>query len=119
MPSKIIFLSMEEPRNRLKKIRKHLPNISKNLEIFVLYLEQHLPPKRISPQGFIRAWNHAYDNIRRGREGKKPLNSPLTNISGLEYFHILCSFRSVIDAIFPPQFVNILTSLQASNREIV
>jgi len=107
---------MEEPRNRLKKIRKHLPNISKNLEMFVLYLEQRLPPKKISPQGFIRAWNDAYDNIRRGREGRRPLDSPLVDISGLEYFHILCSFRPVIDAIFPPQFVDILTRLQAAER---
>lgn len=110
------LVSLQEPKKRLREIDKYLLDASEGLILFVRYLDRFLTHPKITPQGFLKAWNRAYNNLRRGREGHRKIKHPLVGKSGLEFFLIVSSFKKVAGTIFPPEFAAQLYELWVAEK---
>ena len=94
-------------RDKLRNINEYVRDDAQYFQDFGNFLIKYLPKKRISPRGFLFAWNRAYDHLRKGRVDRKKLRRSLANIDGLGFFKILAACPMALKAIFPPDLAKI------------
>lgn len=101
------YIDVSLVKEKLRHINDCVRDDSQYFQDFADFLIKYLPKKRISPRGFLSAWNRAYNHLRRGRIGRKKLRHHLVKIDGLAFFNILAACPLALKAIFPPELAKI------------
>lgn len=112
-----IVIPVTEPKERLNRLKELANDLTEASVQFGQYVSKFLSSKRISPQRFLKIWEKAFRNIRRGREGRQKLSHPLVGRPGLDHFHILTEKNRVIEVIFPEPFAAQLKILDRRKHE--
>ncbi len=111
-----ILISVDDLKEKLGRLRESASDLTDTSVMFGKYLCRFLNSKKISPQGFVKIWERAYQSIRLGKEKGKKLSHPLIGMSGLEYYYILSEKKRIIELAFPENFITELRKIEKSNK---